>query len=134
TSQDLQDRLQGDGLAAAGVRACPEVYAALSSPGGGNDRAVAYWEAALARGKRVAAVGGSDRHKLLPPGYPTTWVLAPSPSGTDVVAAVRAGRTMVTQGPEGPHVTFEADAGQDGVFEATIGDELPQGAATTFRI
>lgn len=134
TSQDLQDRLQGEGLAAAGVRACPEIYSALASPGGGNDRAVAYWEAALSRGKRVAAVGGSDRHKLLPPGYPTTWVLAPSRSEADIVAAVRAGRTIVTQGPEGPRVTFEADAGQDGVFEATIGDELPTATLTTFRV
>lgn len=134
TSQDLQDRLQGKGLAAAGVSACPEVYSALAAHGGGNDRALAYWEAALARGKRVAAVGGSDRHKLLPPGYPTTWVLAPSCGEADVIAALRAGRTIVTQGPEGPFVTFEADPGSDGAYELTIGDALPTATAAQFRV
>ncbi len=131
---DLQARLDGEGLTAAGVAPSAEIRQAIAAPGGGNDRALAYWEARLERGERVAAVGGSDRHKLLPPGYPTTWVLAPSAGEADLIAAVRAGRTIVTQGPDGPFVTFEADGDGDGVFEARIGDALAAGRPATLRV
>lgn len=132
--RDVQQRLADEGLAAAGVAASPEILAAVAAPGGGNDRAVAYWEALLERGDRVAAVGGSDRHKVLPPGYPTTWVLAPTRDQADVVAAVRAGRTIVTRSPAGPRPTFEADGDGDGVFEAGIGDTLVAGRPATLRV
>lgn len=132
--QDVQARLTDKGLAAAGVSASPQILAAVAAPGGGNDKALAYWEALLERGDRVAAVGGSDRHKVLPPGYPTTWVLAPSGAQADVVAALRAGRTVVTRSPRGPRVTLEADGDGDGAFEVGLGDALAAGRPATLRV
>jgi hypothetical protein len=127
---DLDTIYQDTGMAAAGLSPSAEALDMVRQPGGGNDLALYYWESLLARGDKVAALGGSDRHKLLPPGYPTTWVLAPGNTQAEVLAAVRAGRTMVTQGPEGPLVDFEADGDGDGVFEATLGDELGVGTAS----
>jgi hypothetical protein len=132
---DLQQRLDQYGFSAAGVAPSPEIVAAVSSQGGGNDRALFFWEEFLERGERVAAVGGSDRHDLLLPGYPTTWVLSPSRDQADLMAAVRAGRTMVTEGPQGPRVDFTADGDGDGIFEAVLGDDVPAGGAmVSFRV
>ncbi|WP_431900259.1 CehA/McbA family metallohydrolase [Nonomuraea sp. bgisy101] len=51
----------------------------------------------------VIAIGGSDFHRHGSaglPGAPTTWVLAEDPGA--VLDGVRAGRTAVSAGPEGP--------------------------------
>ncbi|MHC4392494.1 MAG: CehA/McbA family metallohydrolase domain-containing protein, partial [Planctomycetota bacterium] len=113
----------------------PEIVAAAGlQSGNGNDRALHFWESHLNQGRRVGAVGGSDRHDSLLPGYPCTWVLSPTRTADGITAGIRAGRTMVTQGPEGPFVTFEADANGDGVFEAIVGDTIPSGQNVRFRV
>lgn len=125
TTTTLRQRLDAKGFTAAGLGAPPEIVRATNRVGSENDQALFFWEEMLEQGRRVAAVGGSDRHRFLLPGYPTTWVLAPGTAQAEVAAAIRAGRTIVTDGPEGPRVTFEADGDGDGVFESTIGDEVP---------
>ncbi len=125
--QDIDDRMDSSGMTAAGLSPSPETVAAVGPTGGGNDVALRFWEQHLNQGRKMAAVGGSDRHKYLPPGYPTTWILGPGKTQDEVLDAVRAGRTLVTQGPDGPFVDFEADADGDNVFEATVGDEVSPG-------
>jgi hypothetical protein len=84
-------------------------------------RAIAFWEALLARGHHVAAVGGSDDHRGglgtgamdSPIGDPTTLVLCDELSAAAIVDGIRRGRTVVKlQGPDDPMIDFgEQDGG-----------------------
>ncbi|MEN6477830.1 MAG: CehA/McbA family metallohydrolase [Rectinema sp.] len=68
-------------------------------------RAVAIWHAALAGGKRIAAVGGSDMHRDEPHrmyGSPTTFVYAESRSRRDILAGILAGRSFLSESKSGP--------------------------------
>jgi hypothetical protein len=130
----VSDFMRDKGLTAAGVPVSVPLANAAASGGNANDQAVAYWEELLERGERVSAVACSDRHDTLLPGYPSTWIYGRSSSTADVVDALRSGRTMVTAGPRGPRVTFEADGDGDGAFETMIGDSLPVGAPVTLRV
>jgi hypothetical protein len=134
SARRVQERMDEKGLTQAGAQPSAEIMTATTRGGSANDQAIRYWEAFLERGDQVAAVGGSDRHKWLPPGYPTTWVYAPTRDRTDVTGAIRAGRTLVTQGPEGPFVHLEADANQDGIYEAMVGDTVGTGGLVNFRV
>jgi hypothetical protein len=130
----VQARLDELGLSAVGHAAPPQILAAADASGFANNQAVAYWQELLARGERVAAVGGSDRHMTWLPGYPTTWVLAPSARRADVLEAIRRGRTFVSEGPDGPMVRFEADRDRDGRYESTVGDAVLAGRRAAFRV
>jgi len=85
---------------------------------------LAHWQERLASGLRISAIGGSDYHqpaKLQPEGplvlaRPTTVLWLPELSEDAVLAAMKAGRGYVTEGPKGPHL------------EISIG-EAPMGAA-----
>jgi hypothetical protein len=79
--------------------------------------AIAYWEAALAAGHYIAAVGSSDSHNAgrtpgafqSPIGQATTVVYANELSERGVLRAVRRGRTYVKLlGPAGPDLRLEA--------------------------
>jgi hypothetical protein len=110
------------------------VTRALSTIGPGNHQALTLWELQLEKGQKIAAVGGSDRHQALPPGHPTTWVLARENTREGIIEGIRAGRTMISDGPDGAHVTFEADSDGDGVFETIIGDTLKVGLNVKLRV
>jgi len=77
-----------------------------------NDQALAFWEALLCQGRRVVAVGGSDRHQgsvsgvqaFLMVGQPTTWIFASERSVAGLLAGLRSGRVCVSAEPTGPHV------------------------------
>ncbi len=80
-------------------------------------RSVRFWEQYLARGEHVAPIGGSDDHRAgndtgslaSPIGGPTTMVYATELSVPAILAAVRAGRTVVKlQGPDDPMVDLRA--------------------------
>ncbi|MFS8478794.1 MAG: CehA/McbA family metallohydrolase [Micromonosporaceae bacterium] len=61
------------------------------------------WLLAWAPG--TVPVGGSDFHhpaESVRVGHPTTWVAAASPGVDDVLAALAAGRTAVSESPDGP--------------------------------
>lgn len=70
------------------------------------------WQERLASGLRISAIGGSDYHqpaKLQPEGplvlaRPTTVLWLPELSEDAVLAAMKAGRGYVTEGPQGPHL------------------------------
>ena len=73
---------------------------------------LARWQDRLASGLRISAIGGSDYHQpaeLQPEGplvlaRPTTVLWLPELSEDAVLAAMKAGRGYVTEGPNGPHL------------------------------
>ena len=89
-------------------------------------RSLRFWEQYLSRGEHVAPIGGSDDHRAgadtgslsSPIGGPTTMVYATELSVPAILAAVRAGRTVVKlQGPDDPMVDLRAG-------EAMVGDTV----------
>jgi hypothetical protein len=94
---------------------------------------LAFWEARLDEGARLAAVGGSDDHRAGRDtgatasriGTPTTRIFAPELSEAAVLEAIRQGRTQVAlRGPDDPLIELETATGQ------RIGDEVPGGRVT----
>ncbi len=92
-----------------------------------------FWEAFLDRGEHVAPLGGSDDHSAgtdhgslsSPIGGPTTLVWATELSVPAIVAAVRAGRTVVKlEGPGDPMVDLRSTDG------AMLGDTISARHAT----
>ncbi|MHC4830730.1 MAG: CehA/McbA family metallohydrolase [Planctomycetota bacterium] len=113
----------------------PALLAAARQPGPGKRRqAVNYYESLLARGERVACVGGGDRHLIFLPGNPTTHVGVLSPDVQGVLEGIKACRTYVTAHADGPEVSFTADGNDDGVFETTMGGEVRAGQTAHFRV
>lgn len=72
------------------------------------------WQARLASGLRISAIGGSDYHQpaeLQPEGplvlaRPTTVFWLDSLSEDNVLAAMKAGRGYITESPTGPHLAI----------------------------
>ena len=83
----------------------------------GNWISLARYDERLHAGWRISLIGGSDWHQptaLAPPGplglgRPTTALWLPELSEAAVLWALRAGRGYVTEGPDGPHLSFTAD-------------------------
>ncbi|MBL4845154.1 MAG: CehA/McbA family metallohydrolase [Planctomycetes bacterium] len=135
TQQDLDDKAAGLGLTAAGVAPNPHMVAAITEQRGGPQlQALAFYESYLNSGRRVAAVGGGDRHMLLPQGSPTTRVYAATRDRKGILDGIRQGRTYISRKPSGPLVDFRADKDGDGAFESMIGDEVTAGTPAEFRI
>ena len=75
------------------------------------------WQSRLAAGLRLPAIGGSDYHQpaeLQPEGpfvlaHPTTVLWLEELSEAAVLAAMRAGRGYVTEGPAGPHLEIRVN-------------------------
>ena len=93
--------------------------------------AIALWDARLAEGHRIAAIGGSDDHRAgmgtgitdTPLGSPTTLVLADNLSEAALVEGIRRGRTIVQlRGPDDPFV--EVTLARPDCGTAEIGDEV----------
>jgi MYXO-CTERM domain-containing protein len=90
------------------------------------EEALAFWDALLDSGLRLAAIGGSDDHRAgvglaghqSPIGDPTTLVHAAALSEAAILEAIAAGRTVVKlQGPDDPMVELFAG-------DAMIGDDV----------
>jgi hypothetical protein len=75
------------------------------------------YQARLASGLRITAIGGSDFHqpaRLMPEGplvlaRPTTVLWLEELSEAAILAAMQAGRGYVTEGPDGPHLALTAN-------------------------
>lgn len=82
----------------------------------GNHVALRRWQRRLAEGRRLVAIGGSDFHQpgAEPEGNPATlarpctrlWCAELSVDG--ILDAMRAGRSVVTEAPGGPHLVLRA--------------------------
>ncbi|MFQ6102100.1 MAG: CehA/McbA family metallohydrolase [Anaerolineae bacterium] len=105
-----------------------------------NYQSLAVWDTQLRQGKRITAVGGSDKHQgpfagelgWYEVGTPCTWVLADALSVEAIVAGLRAGHVLVSEGPAGPRLELTAEANGQ---RAAMGDELrlPVGASLNLR-
>ncbi len=103
-----------------------------------NYQSLAVWDAQLRQGKRVTAVGGSDKHQgpftgelgWYEIGTPCTWVYANVLSVEAIIAGLRAGHVFISEGPAGPRLELTAE-GIHGGQRAAMGDELclPPGAS-----
>ena len=96
-------------------------------------RAIARWDALLDDGYLLAAIGGSDDHRAgrdtgggaARIGSPTTMVLADELSEAALIAAVRAGRTVVKlHGPEDPMVELTATDADVPALGGGVGDTV----------
>lgn len=105
-----------------------DLTAAIFTP-----RAILLWDAQLDAGHRLAAIGGSDDHRAgrdpgataAKIGSPTTMVLADELSEAALIAAVKAGRTVVKlHGPDDPMVELTAVDTSDRTRTAGIGKTL----------
>ncbi|MCB9561526.1 MAG: CehA/McbA family metallohydrolase [Kofleriaceae bacterium] len=94
-------------------------------------QAIEMWDGLLDQGYRLAAVGGSDDHRAgmdesgtqSAVGSPTTMVYADELSEAGVVAAIRAGHTVVKlRGPDDPMVELTARTADGGT--AIVGDTV----------
>jgi hypothetical protein len=84
-------------------------------------RAIAWWHERLRSGKRLAAVGGSDTHRYEPfrmYAFPTTFVHSASRSERDILSALVAGRSFLSQSPSGPFPDLR-------IGSAGLGDAVP---------
>lgn len=98
---------------------------------------IPFWQAALDRGLRPTAIGGSDNHHAdaADPAQgiasPTTVVYATALSHTAILDAIRAGHVFVdVQGTRERMLELEAQAGGK---RAIMGDALAAAAGTTVR-
>ena len=79
---------------------------------------LARYQQRLASGMRLSAIGGSDFHQpadLRPEGplvlaRPTTVLWLPELSEAAILAAMKAGRGYITEGPNGPHLEIRSGA------------------------
>jgi hypothetical protein len=89
-----------------------------------NEEALAWWQAQLAGGRRLVAVGGSDTHRPdgRAHGRPTTWVWCAERATPAILDAIDQGHVFVSHSPEGPTINLRC-----GPF--MMGDELaaPEG-------
>ncbi len=67
------------------------------------------WEAMLARGVHVALIGGSDRHALVLPGTPATYVRVEGTGLADVLDGIRARHTFVSRNPAAAQLLAEVE-------------------------
>ncbi len=123
---DIDDWMRDEGLTAAGITADPAIRSAVAVQGGGKNRqCLAFYEALISAGHKLAAIGGGDRHYLFPPGQPTTWVFAENTTAAGITDGIRRGRTWVSRSPRAARVDFKADRNGDAIFETILGDTIP---------
>jgi hypothetical protein len=102
---------------------------------GASFQALTYYEAMLARGHHVALVGGSDRHTLLLPGFPTTWVRSKTADAAGVVQGIRERHTFVSRTPVSTMILLTVQTPDGELYE--MGDEIPLpagGAEVTVKL
>lgn len=95
-----------------------------------NDRALAWWEASLKKGRHLTAVAGTDDHgdwhgdvaRVI------NMVFAETPDGPGVIQGIREGHVMVASSPSAARCYLEADADGDGTYEAIMGDTVARPA------
>ncbi|MDY7039230.1 MAG: CehA/McbA family metallohydrolase [Chloroflexota bacterium] len=103
-----------------------------------NFQSLAYWDSLLRAGKRVVAVGGSDKHQgpfdgalsNYEIGTPTTWVWADELSERAILDGIRAGHVFISLDPRGPRLELTAKTDGQAVM---MGDELRLSAGDVVR-
>jgi hypothetical protein len=114
-----------------------------------NYQSLAVWDAQLGQGKRITAVGGSDKHQgpftgelgWYEVGNPCTHVFADELSVPAIMAGLRAGHVFISEGPAGPRPELTAegldeDRGSEGpaFIMGIMGDEVCAPAGSRLRL
>ncbi len=103
-----------------------------------NEESLARWERLLAKGLRVAAVGGSDTHSVPParprhshgPGQPTTWLFVKQEvTVSALLEAIAAGHAVITSEPN--RQRLDVRGGDDGGL--LPGDDAPRDVPLRLR-
>lgn len=87
-----------------------------------TQKAVDWWKSLVMSGRHITAVGGSDYHKnyvvvnLL--GVPTTYVYSASRAGSDILRAIKEGRTSIVTSKKRGFIDVRCGS-------AVVGDEVP---------
>jgi hypothetical protein len=130
TADDLANWEQNKGVPAS------ETYRrAVQAEGLGADgQTLTWYEALLSRGIHVGLVGGGDRHAIVLPGFPTTYVQAATSDVQGLVDGMRDRHSYVTRTPASAQI-----AGTITVGEAVYqwGDAVPlpaSGAEVTVQL
>lgn len=100
-----------------------------------DDMSLMLWDQLLQKGRQITAVASSDSHRAASPiGRPTTHVAIRSQLAPEtVLPAVRAGHVYLTNKPNAPIVTFEAeDTSNHRKYIA--GDVVTPGTTVQFKI
>jgi hypothetical protein len=87
-----------------------------------SGQVLAWYEALLSRGVHVGVVAGSDRHAVLMPGFPTTYVQASDATEQGIVRGIADRHTFIARSPVSAQVLVEVSIG-DASFG--MGDEIP---------
>lgn len=115
--------------------ASPLYWRAIEVQGQGSSmQALAWYEAQISRGVHVALVGGSDRHAVFLPGFPTTWVRSETTDEAGIVEGIGLRHTFVSRTPVSGQLLVEVE--RDGeTWE--MGDAVPvpaSGATVTVSV
>jgi hypothetical protein len=106
-----------------------------------NMKAIRWWHSYLTKGNRLPIIGGSDTHGITPLrtfGCPTTMVYTSSRDPNSILAAIKAGHSIITYYIDGPRIDFrindaitgdsilfmEKQYGSISLTELKIGDEI----------
>jgi hypothetical protein len=110
---------------------CVEVWQAVWAAN--NDQSLAFWDSLLRQGRRVVAVGGSDKHvapftgqlSFYDIGTPTTWAYAEELSSAGILAGIRSGHVFISADPQGPELYLAVVPDGNGLYEGMMmGDEV----------
>ena len=96
-----------------------------------NLTTIEWWHKELCKGRKLAALGGSDFHwgigSLTYIGMPTACVYAKSNSAPDILEAMRKGRVSLKRGAKAPMLTLECG-------DAVMGDSVKFAPGTKVRV
>ncbi len=117
SEDDLKSWQASHGAASAAYRRAAQTQGMLASAQG-----LSWYEAMLSRGEHVGLVGGSDRHAVILPGFPTTYVRVQSADLQGLLDGMAARHSFVTRTPASAQLLASLTVG-DQVYE--LGDQVP---------
>ncbi|MBM3270183.1 MAG: CehA/McbA family metallohydrolase [Candidatus Sericytochromatia bacterium] len=99
---------------------------ALVNPIMPNNDAKTWWDAHLAKGRRVTAVGGSDSHGQVydDPSRGSNLIFARDRSPEAVLEGLKKGHVSIVAHSRSPRMILEADPARDGSWTFIQGDEV----------
>ena len=94
-------------------------------------QALTWYEARLSRGHHAALIGGSDRHTVLPIGFPTTWIHTDSFDESGIIKGIQERRSFISRTPVSAQLKITVDVNGNSY---QMGDEIPLNTVSTATI